>query len=334
MRVTIILYGIAFLLFSLKGRSQDVHFSQFDQAPVVMNVAQTGAFNGEARFYANQRTQWRSVTIPYQTFALSAEVNHLVAKPWSFGLVVGNDVAGDSRYKTTAVQSAASYVLKERSDTFQLRWGGGLGLTSRGFDPNALYYDNQWNGLVYDPALPNNESYTLTARTYLTATTGIYAQGIWNDIRWNAGYALGNLTRPKQSFKNDANVVLDLRQAITLGARRRLNDTYEVQAVSLIQVQGKMHEWVFGGRCYYRLPSEVWQTRNVFAGVFRRTRDAAWFEIGSEYDNWRVGLSYDLNTSKLRPASTGKGGLELSICYLIPPKPKLGKLKEVCEPFF
>jgi hypothetical protein len=72
----------------------------------------------------------------------------------------------------------------------------------------------------------------------------------------------------------------------------------------------------------------------VFAGIHGRFRDAAWIEMGVEYNEWRVGMSYDLNTSALRPASTGRGGFEFSIVYIVPPKLKHGTLKKVCVPYY
>jgi hypothetical protein len=45
-------------------------------------------------------------------------------------------------------------------------------------------------------------------------------------------------------------------------------------------------------------------------------------------------MSYDLNTSTLRPASTGRGGLEFSIVYIVPPKLIHGTLKKVCVPYY
>jgi hypothetical protein len=53
-----------FFVFSYCSFAQDIHFSQFDQAMLWQNSAQVGAFNGQFRFAANQRNQWRSVTTP------------------------------------------------------------------------------------------------------------------------------------------------------------------------------------------------------------------------------------------------------------------------------
>ncbi|HMZ89019.1 MAG TPA: type IX secretion system membrane protein PorP/SprF, partial [Chitinophagales bacterium] len=49
--------------------AQDIHFSQFFAAPILVNPANTGNFIGSARIGLNYRDQWGSVTIPYRTFS-------------------------------------------------------------------------------------------------------------------------------------------------------------------------------------------------------------------------------------------------------------------------
>ena len=331
MRMGVIAFFLAFACFSF---AQDIHFSQFDQAMLWQNSAQVGAFNGQFRFTANQRNQWRSVTTPYQTFAFSGEIKEFGNKQWSFGLNAGSDVAGDSRFRTSQVQLHAAHTMYKPNDSLEIRGGGSLGITSRGFDPSALIYDSQWNGMSFDPNLATNETYTTTARNYPSLGLAVFIQKQQEKFKWNLGYSLNNITRPKQSFKDNNAVVLDVRHALQASARMPLNDQFEMEGLSLFQFQGKMKELVLGSRTYYKLPSEKWENQRVFAGIHGRFRDAVWLDFGAEYNEWRVGMSYDLNTSTLRPASTGRGGLEFSLVYIVPPKPKHGNLKKLCVPYY
>src|SRR5437868_13426390 len=61
------------LTISSKGISQDIHFSQFFETPLLRNPALAGIFTGDLRVQAVYRTQWSSVTVPYQTGSLNAE---------------------------------------------------------------------------------------------------------------------------------------------------------------------------------------------------------------------------------------------------------------------
>ena len=61
------------LIISIPGFSQDIHFSQFFETPLLRNPALAGIFNGDLRIQGVCRTQWNSVTTPYQTGSVNAE---------------------------------------------------------------------------------------------------------------------------------------------------------------------------------------------------------------------------------------------------------------------
>ena len=90
------------LLITSEVNAQDPHFSQFYMSPLTLNPAVTGMFNAKARFTANYRNQWASVTVPYQTFSASGEGSffreQLGGDYAGFGLIALNDVAGDSKF--------------------------------------------------------------------------------------------------------------------------------------------------------------------------------------------------------------------------------------------
>ena len=62
---------VALALSTQTVQAQDVHFTQFDATPMIVNPAFTGAFNGSWRASGIYRNQWRSVTVPFVTYAAS-----------------------------------------------------------------------------------------------------------------------------------------------------------------------------------------------------------------------------------------------------------------------
>ena len=79
--------------------SQDLHFTQFFFAPSNYNPAHIGDFDGDYRVIGNQRRQWASVTIPYQTFAASIDGRFNENKRRKNGIMAGglnfyNDQSG------------------------------------------------------------------------------------------------------------------------------------------------------------------------------------------------------------------------------------------------
>jgi hypothetical protein len=56
-------------------------------------------------------------------------------------------------------------------------------------------------------------------------------------------------------------------------------------------------------------------TISITGGIIARWNDALIPTIKLDYYKFGIGLSYDMNISKLRPASQFRGGLECSISY-------------------
>ena len=51
-----------------------------------------------------------------------------------------------------------------------------------------------------------------------------------------------------------------------------------------------------------------------------------------EMNTWMLGISYDINTSQLTPASNARGAFEASFIYIIPNSGK-GRSKVICPTF-
>ena len=63
-------YWLLLFLTPLWAQAQDIHFSQADMVPYQYSPALAGLFDGDIRGMAVERTQWRSVTTPYQPLEL------------------------------------------------------------------------------------------------------------------------------------------------------------------------------------------------------------------------------------------------------------------------
>jgi len=99
--------------FGKKANAQDPHFSQFYNAPMLLNPAVTGLLQGDFRAVTNYRSQWSSISTPFQTMSASVDMNvmnQLTKKDlFGLGLVVLNDVAGEASLKNTQVGLSFAY---------------------------------------------------------------------------------------------------------------------------------------------------------------------------------------------------------------------------------
>lgn len=81
--------------------------------------------------------------------------------------------------------------------------------------------------------------------------------------------------------------------------------------------QGTFKELIFGAAAKYILLDERGVYRALYFGGWYRNKDAGFVSVGMDYDSWNVGVSYDINISNLTPASNMKGGLEISVIYIL-----------------
>ena len=109
----VITYCVFVVSVFCQGLGQDIHFSQIDINPVLLNPAYSGFFEGKGRFGMVYRNQWASVSDPYQTYAFTAEWNAYRRRYYGDGINIGlslaRDESGTLDYGTTKVDAIVSY---------------------------------------------------------------------------------------------------------------------------------------------------------------------------------------------------------------------------------
>src|SRR3954469_25120582 len=88
-------------------KSQDMHFSQIAESPVLLNPANTGFFSGYFRAIAQYRNQWISMGNPYSTMGISVDGNIFRNFKKSgclgIGVTIFNDRAGAAKIGLTNI---------------------------------------------------------------------------------------------------------------------------------------------------------------------------------------------------------------------------------------
>ncbi|MEA1874301.1 MAG: PorP/SprF family type IX secretion system membrane protein [Bacteroidota bacterium] len=299
----------------LPGKSQDIHFSQFINAPLHLNPAETGMFNGDIRFVANHKRQWKAFEDAYSTIAASADMTLLKDKKIkpSVGLLLANDVAGDGDFGTfrTEIPIAANFQYEKA--TFSL--GISPAIVQHGLNFNALYFGSQYDGDQFDPSLPNYEIPDVERFNYFDLSSGILTSYRINDsASFVLGASVNHLLAPQKSFYTNPLVVLDLRwQIYATGSMQIAEDIFAMPAF-LFMKQGVYREINFGSN--FRFDFNPLGLRSMFVGAYLRTKDAGILMFGMDYNKTCFQISYDINFSGLRTISRGRGGVELSLVYI------------------
>ncbi len=318
MKATSTFLTLLLLLTSSIVRAQDVHWSQFDANPIYQNPGNTGQFNGDIRFVGNYRDQWRSVTVPFNTINITADATLPFNRNIGVGGMLFHDVVGDGQFRTVELQANASYLLKLTSDSMHtIRPGINFGLNHRQLNTDQFYFDNQFDGIQYNPGLPTNEVFGTDRKSNVSFGMGAIYQYYENErLNFTGGIAIFNINRPNQGFFT-TEIKRDRRVNIFANGIYKINYDWDVLPSMQFSVQGVYRELMIGGRAKYTLINRLGEYRALYGGLFYRNKDAAFLSVGMDYQNWFVGMSYDINFSKLVPASRLRGGFELSVRYIL-----------------
>ena len=310
-----VLIGFIFSWTIVSG--QDIHFSQFFEAPLWRNPSLAGIFSGDIRVQGVYRDQWNSVTDAYRTGSINAEYKMPIGKANDFittGLQVLYDRAGTIGWTSTHVLPALNYhksLSASRNRYLSLGFMGGV--VQRRFDPSKVTTNSQYdNGTIGENF--NNPQYT-----YLDGSVGMsYNSNLNADPENNffVGAGYHHFNRPNNSFYRNPSVELNPKWVFSGGLRFGVTDFTYLTIQADHSRQGNFKETVAGAMYGLKLGDPDEPDYTIHAGGFLRWNDALIPVIKIDYNPFSVSLSYDVNISKLKPSSYGRGGLELSVSYV------------------
>ncbi len=326
---------IIFILFSLiiaqNIFGQDIHFSQFYAAPILTNPANTGNFTGAVRLGLNYRDQWGSVSVPYRTFSVYADAGIQPKKAvnrFGIGVSAFTDQAGDGILSTNKVYLSSAYHLGYTQYS-NVRFALGLtgGFVQKSVDITKLTFDAQWNDFEFDPTLATNETPTFETIDYVDLGIGAQLTIMpYEGERYIIGLSAMHINEPQESFFDNDNKV-GVKYTGTLGGFFATGGIASFQPQILVSSQYSSLEIIGGTNVSIPMNAENSSYNSIFVGAWYRYLDAFWFVGGAQMDKVTVSLSYDLNVSKLRSASSTRGGFEIAAAYIFGSKQKKDPLK-------
>lgn len=300
---------IFWLGLAVSAEAQDVHFSQLDFNPVLTNPAYSGFVYSGARMGAAYRTQWASVSHPFQTFALTADGLVLHDRYRRNGLGLGGmfcrDKAGTLDFGTTSAEAMVAYNRTlDWSGVNHLSIGVSLGYHQLGYDLSQVALFDESDALVQQQ------------RHYFTWGAGV-AWLCEPDYNWwlRMGLAAHNINRPSLALIDGDDTRLAQRWMLTARLGRMLGDNWMVSPVVQTQWQQGNNELCYGADVRWMLNGDERHHFVLAAGLVMRHTDAAIFSLMAEYNALQLIFCYDANVSSLADASSGYGAIELGIGY-------------------
>ncbi len=314
--------GVCGLLAAMvQSHAQDLHFSQYFNAPILVNPANTG-FNPDFdyRFGGNYRNQWSTVTAnPYKTMSVWGDAQLLSNRLEDGWLGVGGlllkDEAGSGTLSSTKAFGSIAYhqMLGYKS---LISGGFNVGFVNKRIDVNKLTFDNQWNGKFFDVNINPNEPFQYSSVTYFTLQAGInYAYFASDKLYVNMGVSMANINTPRESFfaKTSNDDRLQRRYTMFANASMKVQDVWIFSPNVYVSKMGNAWEYVFGLMAQRDLSAEQNGNLQLLAGIYNRGKDAIIPMVGFDVRNFKITFSYDATTSTLKEFNNSQGAYEISV---------------------
>ncbi len=338
MKISLISIFFSFII-CVSAYAQDIHFSQYTSAPMLLNPALTASWK-DLELTIQQKQQWQSVNA-FSTSGLCFEIKasrfnwdktdrmtatykKKLMKGLAFGLNVYSDKAGDASMRTNNVNLGIAY--HARLNNLNALSAGIIGgIIQSSISADKLRWNNQYgpNG-VFDPTVSPNENID-GSRIYPDFGTGV----VWtygktdrtisanNETNIHAGISVMHINRPNQSLLGGSDR-LHMRFTMHSAATLEITNTNVAVCPSLLFMrQGKQKELTTGLLLKFALKesSKVtgFKKGSAFVlGSYYRYKDAIVPFFGFEFASYSLGFSYDVNVSNLNTVTKSRGGIEIT----------------------
>lgn len=308
----------------LKSEAQDIHFSQFFEAPLLRNPSLAGIYSGDIRVQGVYRDQWNSVTNAYRTGSFNAEYKMPVGKGDDFmtlGFQALFDKAGTVGLTTTHFLPALNYHKSLSNEkTMYLSLGFMGGMVRKHLDMSKITTNDQYGPGGYNPSMPHGETFATPNFTTWDASVGMSFNTTFGEDQGNSmflGAAYHHLNRPKNSFYRKPDVELRPKYLFSAGIKFDVDEYSYLTIQADYSTQGSFNETIGGAMYSFKLGDEPeYPLYTLHAGAFIRWKDALIPVLKVDKHPLSLAISYDVNVSQLKTVSQGRGGFELSLSYI------------------
>jgi type IX secretion system PorP/SprF family membrane protein len=308
-------------ILNINAKSQDANFSQFYELPLLRNPALAGLYKGDIRATSAFRSQWQSITKPFVTQALGVEVKFANQKSDNYlalGVQVTNDLAGDSKLGKTQVLPVLTYhkALSDDNDTY-ISLGFMGGVVQQRFDATNLSFDDQFVNGSYSSSNPTKQTFSNSNVTYLDGGVGlVFSSTFGNDAKYYVGASVFHLNSPKVAFNALNDVRLNKKFMVNAGLSLPTGEYDKLVFYADYFLQGGNNQ-TQGGLMYKHdlIRQDEDESISFSIGSFLRWNDAVIPVVKLDYYKIGIGITYDVNVSKLSAASRLRGGYEITMSY-------------------
>ena len=301
-------------LLSICGRTQDIHFSSTGFNPMFFNPSMTAFMNNRFRFSTIYRNQWQTVSPGYNTFFASLEAVAYANIDYSrcLGLGVGftSDVAGSLSFGERDIAVSGSYYMSlDRHNRTYISFGVQAMRKNWSVDIQKAEFNREGS---YDDQIRYDNLSTFDVSFGAALQYASDEQHLFY-----AGVACFHVNRPSMSYFDDTDLFLHRRFFANLSYMFPFSDSESLSLNPQIffQHQNNFNELLAGGEILLDLDNSVFNRKIMSLGLHLRNTEAIVVSPKFRYNDFCVGLSYDVNISKLNKVSHTYGAVELWLNY-------------------
>jgi type IX secretion system PorP/SprF family membrane protein len=314
------------LISSIRASAQDPRFSQFHLMPLYLNPAMTGFFDGDVRFAAIFRDQWFTLGSPYggtkyETYGGAIDGCIKVGKPEGdydrkedyigVGGAFIRDVAGDEAFTSTDGFINIAY---SKSFGYKVKHSISIGLQG---EVMSTQFRN--GGAVFPQGIIENIG---KSNIKFDATAGItYHINFQKRLNMYFGFAYSHIASPSFNFLDNSSNNLYAKYVAHAGAVIDVRDRVNLVPSFMFIKQGPSIEANVGASAQY-IFGDVYSSRNSISfGLMARFvspggPEAVIPNVRLEYQNFTVGVAYDVNVSNLANGTKTVGAIEVAVVYI------------------
>jgi type IX secretion system PorP/SprF family membrane protein len=309
--------SILFILFRISltsGLSQDIHFTLFNNAPLFINPANTGNFDGNWRITGIYRDQWRAISEPFTTASVSFEKHFYIHnQKIDGGAFLINDNSGAIGLTANKFYLSLAYEKTIRSNLFRIGLQAGYAFLAYG--GNNVTYPADWNFEegMFEGGNPSEKT------SYPDINIGLIWQTGINIFEPELGISLSHINFPNESFF-DAKERLPVRYHFHGSTKIKFSDKIYFLPAFIYMNRKSASETVMGTNIGFRAFEKRSAVKELTLGMyfrdgFFRNTDALSVTGGLAIGRIDIALCYDINISGLKVATGSRGAFELSFAY-------------------
>lgn len=308
------IYTCLVVLFVAVGvHAQDIHWTQFNMSPLMLNPAMAGNFHGTARLSGIARTQSNSIAsdafLSYGASVDAPIIKGLRENDWvGIGLSMAADRAGQLRMgiQSQSVSGSYHYALNKKATSYLTL---GIQMESYGRkigDPQAAEF--------------RNETTVLPMQTDFKSATGyvgglMYSTTMSKRTKLRIGGKVARIGKVRVGVGNGGNYEAPTRITIHGDLDHQVGPKTKITPAILYETYGSASAFVAQAKGKYLINQK--KDMDFTAGLGYRFGDALQVLLGMGLGDLEIGFAYDMHLSGLASEASPLGGLEVGVNYIL-----------------